>query len=515
MRRWPLILCLALIAAFLISLTGCIPAPDPTQPDTAPTGPSAPATTPSSIPDPTGDPIDQTTNPTEPMPEIAEIRQLASSIYVTNIYASDGRLGSPTAGDLELTLTRYADGQEAVSMDMTYIEDLFYREPNFQDPRNSFSMQRIDPELSIYYVDATVHLSEDNGSHYFDFFIDLDKEWLLIRPNMVPAFSYTVASADPADNPYDILAYFLPYLEAHFPPWEGLDEPMYPIPERAEQHFCYELTGTWLDADGQVAERMDFRLVGNLTDKVYMNDDLERNLLFLWPEGFGYENAEPVSESITLTVQEAGPNYHGVGLLRDTKTDELVTYWFNIFPEDETVVIGMDGRWLVSSTRSDADAAAILSQYQDRLMGYNAQAVNWEMTAYMLKSDGSVIDTDTMTVTGYIWDYNERYSYLVLDIVFPEGFRYRNSIPGPYGEIGYRILTDDSNDFIAPSVVYDGVLNRPVNSNMCFNTEKEYFVGNWENGNVRYLVACTDPNVPAEEILAHFWGYLERNGYAD
>lgn len=41
------------------------------------------------------------------------------------------------------------------------------------------------------------------------------------------------------------------------------------------------------------------------------------------------------------------------------------------------------------------------------------------------------------------------------------------------------------------------------------NTEKEYYFGHFGTGGVQYLVACTDPNVTAEEILAHFQDYLE------
>jgi hypothetical protein len=292
-----------------------------------------------------------------------------------------------------------------------------------------------------------------------------------------------------------------------------MEETMYPIPQRTEQHFCYELTGTWLDADGKPLEQMDFRLVGNLTPDGGFNDDVERNLLFLWPDHFGYENAEPVSESITVTVQEAGPNYHGVGLLRHTQSGELVTYWFNIFPKDEVVILQLDGKYLVSSTRSDLDAATILSLYQDRLISHNAQAVSWEMTAFMLKADGTVANTGTMRITGYIRYYNERINYLVLDIDFPEGFRFDTSIPGPYGNIGYHIMTDDPNDHVFHDYYYDSITHDFTFNEAMINSEKEYYLGIFDVGYARYLAACTDPNTTADEILAHFWDYLERNGH--
>lgn len=507
MRRWTLILCLALIATFLISLTGCLPAPDPSDPTTEPT-------TLTNIPDPSGDPIDLTTTPTEPTPEIPDVQLFSSTIFVTHIYSYDGRLESPTPAELELTITRSADGQETVSMNMSHIDDMFYRELNYQDPDNSFAAQSLDPERPIYYIDAQVRSTD---RHYLDvvqFIIDLDSKQILFRSKMVPTFAYTVASADPAANPYDILDALLPHLQKQFPAWT--EDPMYPIPERAEQHFYYELTGTWLDAEGNPLEQMDFRLVGNLTPDGGFNDDVERNLLFLWPEGFGYENAEPVSEGITLTVQEDGPNYHGVGLLRDTKTDEMNTFSFNIFPEDEIVILEMDSKYLVSSTRSDLDAVATLSAYMDRLQPYIVQAVNWEMTAYMLQADGTLIDTDTMTITGYIREYSEIYNQLVLDIAFPADFRFDcGASPGPYGNYAAHILTDDPHDLIWNDLAYDSITQDFTHPKMLINSDKGYFLGVFDAEDTRYLAACTDPNVTADQILAHFWDYLEHNGYTD
>lgn len=497
MRRWTLILCLALIATFLIPLTGCTPAPDPTSTPTQPTEPSLPTA-----------PTEPTT-PTEPTPEIVDVRQFSSTIYVTEIDAIYGRILTPTAAELSLTITRNTDGKETVSLDMTYVKNLFHPKLDFQDARNSFSVQQPDPALPIYFVAAEIYRENSNNSDSFDFFIDFETETLLFRPREIPVHYYSVASADPAVHPCDIVEYFLPHLKQLFPPWEGMEETMYPIPERAEQHFYYALTGTWLDADRQTLEPMDFRLVGNLTPTAGINDDLERNLLFLWPEGFGYENAEPVSESITLTVQAEGPNYHGVGLLRDTATDELTTFWFNIFPEDEIVILQMNGKYLVSSVRNELDAATILSQYQDRLISHNAQTVNWEMTAFVLNVDCTVVDTGTMHITGYIREHSEMYSHLVLDIDFPAGFRFDELIPGPYGYFGYRIFTKDPNDYCFHGIAYDTVTNQSEFTDYAINTEKEYYFGLFGTGGVQYLVACTDPNVTAEEILAHFQDYLE------
>lgn len=496
MRRWTLILCLALIAAFLIPLTGCTPTPDPTgtpsQPTTQPSQPTDPPTT-------------------QPQPQITDIHQLTSTMYVTTVSAYDGRLLTPSLAELNLAITRSDDGQETVSLEMTPIDGMLRYELDFQNAENSFKLQRPDPGKPIYCIEARVSRKNSTKSDTFAFFVDFETQTLLFRPYEIPAYSYTVASTDPGVDPYAIVEHFVPYLSQLFPPWEGMEETMYRIPERTEQHFAYNLSGLWLDAEGQPHGQMEFSLVGNLTENVYMNDDLERNLLFLWPESFGYENAEPVSKSITLTMQAEGPNYHGIGLLRTSMTNELATFAFNIFPKDEIVILEMDGKFLISSTRSDLDAAATLSAYMDRLHRYTTQAIEWKMTAFMLAADGTVMGTSTMSIHGYISEHSDIYSYLVLDIDFPEGFRFQASIPGPYGDIAIHARTDDPNDYIFGGSAYDTVTNGFARADMLINTEKEYFASAWELGDVRYLVAATDPNATAEEIFAHFRNHLDRN----
>lgn len=497
MRNRPMIFILAIALLAAMILTGCtdpqntVPSTPSLNEDTHPTEPTTPA------------------DPTDPAPEITDIQQLISSVYVTVIHASYSRLDTPNLEELSLTITRYADGQDVISMDMTHMEGVYYYELDFQNPENTFTLQRPDPDQPIYYIHSNVHLKDSKSSTYVNFFIDFETQTMLFRPNSVPAHYYTVASVDPTADPYAILEHFLPHLEAMFPPWEGMEETMYPIPEQTEKHFCYDLTGAWLSVDGQPLGNMDFCLIGNFPIEYRDGKDVERNLTFLWPEDFEYENAKPVSQSITVAVQEERTNFHGVGLLQNTQSGDLATFWFNIFPEEEIVILQMDGKYLISSTRSDMDAASILSRYQNRLISHDAQAVNWEMTAYLLKADGTVMETTTMSVTGYIWEYTDRYSRLVLDIDYPDDFRFDTTIPQPYGNYGYRIPNGDPTEYWFGDLAYDKVTNYFGDSNCAINTEKEYFIGIFDEGQIRYVVACTDSNVTAEDILEHFQNFLE------
>ena len=174
MRRLTVILCLALVAAFLISLTGCTPAPDPTTTPTQPTKPSQP-TAPTEPTTPT-EPTELPTEPTEPMPEVVDVQQFNSTVYVTDIDAIFGRILTPTPAELTLIITQYADGQEAVSLDMTHVKNLFSDKLDFQDDRNSFTLQKLDAELPIYYVTAKIYRENSRNYANLDFFIDFETE---------------------------------------------------------------------------------------------------------------------------------------------------------------------------------------------------------------------------------------------------------------------------------------------------------------------------------------------------
>ena len=491
MRRFNVVLCLALIAAFLISLTGCLPASDPSDPVTEPSTPTQPT-------EPTDPPTEPTEPPTEPAPAVTGTRQMSATVYWTSIRVYDGALEAPFATELDVSITRDADGQEIISLNPGFDSSSY----DFHDSKNKFIPQHGDPELPYDHIIGTIYQPLLDGYAPIDFMIDFDKGYVLFQTRYIPAIGYTVASTDPSADPYDILEHFIRHQ----------DPAKYPMPQRTDAHFFYDLSGSWMDEEGNLLEQMDFGLFGNLSPESGFNDDVDRDLLFLWPESFGYKNAKPVSDGITLTVQEEGSNYHGVGLLRHIQSGELVTYWFNIFPAEEVVILQLEGKYLISSTRKDQDAAAILSQYQHRLISHNAWAVNWDMTAYSLNRSGAVISTSTMSIRGYIQEQTELYSYLVLDIDFPEDCRYAFNIPQPYGTIGYRLRMDNPNDLAIPTYVYDKLRNLSAWGHLAISTENEYFLSKWDEGNASYLVACTDPDVSSLDLLTYFWDYLESAG---
>ena len=129
-------------------------------------------------------------------------------------------------------------------------------------------------------------------------------------------------------------------------------------------------------------------------------------------------------------------------------------------------------------------------------------AVDWNMTAFLVKEDGTVTKTFSIAVSGTI-EKEESASYLKLDIELPKDFRYSFARAGKNGNIcagrAYH-----SGDFVTNGYTYDKVANAPAAASWAVNTEKEYFIAYWGEDFGRYLVAATDPDITPEEIMEHF-----------
>ena len=136
--------------------------------------------------------------------------------------------------------------------------------------------------------------------------------------------------------------------------------------------------------------------------------------------------------------------------------------------------------------------------------------VDWSMTAFLIRADGTVTDTFPVTITGTIRK-EETESYLKLDIDVPKDFRYSFKIAEPDGDLCFNALALQPGDFILGSYTYDRIKNAPAMSNWAVNTEKEYFISSWGEEFGQYLVGSTDPDVMPEDIIEHFERFVEIN----
>ncbi len=137
-------------------------------------------------------------------------------------------------------------------------------------------------------------------------------------------------------------------------------------------------------------------------------------------------------------------------------------------------------------------------------------SVAWEMTGFLVKKDGTLVDTFPMAVNGTISE-EQTESYLRLNVALPNSFRYSFAeADDSNGDIcvqDYRVQWP--GDFVTNCYTYDKILNEPAMTAWAVNTEKEYFIAYWEDAFGQYLVATTNPDVTPAEIMEHFENFVE------
>lgn len=137
-------------------------------------------------------------------------------------------------------------------------------------------------------------------------------------------------------------------------------------------------------------------------------------------------------------------------------------------------------------------------------------SVAWEMTGFVVKKDGTLVDTFPMAVNGTIVKEQDE-SYLRLNVALPNQFRYQfATIDDGNGDIcmqDYRAQWP--NDFVTNSYTYDKTLNDLAFASWAVNTDKEYFIAYWDDAFGRYLVAATNPTATPADIMAHFEHFVE------
>ena len=137
-------------------------------------------------------------------------------------------------------------------------------------------------------------------------------------------------------------------------------------------------------------------------------------------------------------------------------------------------------------------------------------SVAWEMTGFVVKKDGTLVDTFPMAVNGTILEEQDA-SYLRLNVALPNHFRYQFATADDGdGDIcmqDYRAHWP--NDFVTNSYTYDKTRNDLALASWAVNTDKEYFIAYWDDAFGQYLVATTNPDVTPADIMAHFEHFVE------
>ena len=125
------------------------------------------------------------------------------------------------------------------------------------------------------------------------------------------------------------------------------------------------------------------------------------------------------------------------------------------------------------------------------------------MEGFLVLADGTVKDNVPITISGTIQN-GEDNDILLLDIITPEDFRYYYGMPEPDGYISTSRQKGSISYYYFGSYCFDRKFNDTRMATFALDAEKGFFLSFCDDGTGQYLVAATDPDVTAEEILEYF-----------
>lgn len=140
--------------------------------------------------------------------------------------------------------------------------------------------------------------------------------------------------------------------------------------------------------------------------------------------------------------------------------------------------------------------------------------IHWNMTAYLVKADGTVESSFPFTADGKIEEKHDR-KWFTIDYDVPREFRYSFTTPGGSGdpEVWIKDFTPpDPNDTLVWGTGDDREEDQIVECHYVYNLELGYLMITWKNSDHSYLVAATDPDVQVLDLIAHFQPYCEALG---
>lgn len=141
------------------------------------------------------------------------------------------------------------------------------------------------------------------------------------------------------------------------------------------------------------------------------------------------------------------------------------------------------------------------------LLHFDKNEIDWDMQGYLVSADGTIEDSVSMRVTGDM-DKEGSHTYFDIDILPENDFIYRFDTPEPDGYISTS-QEGDPLPFCTFSSFSFHNANGATQTFFAIDTEKEYMIIHWNDGTGRYLVAATDSDVTAQEILEYFRKFVD------
>lgn len=296
---------------------------------------------------------DSTSLQTQPTPVVQELK---TTMYCTEIRVEDSSIEAQFEAEVELTVVENGEDGDTFDLEMTMDRETSL---DFDYPDNHFIIQHEELGLPYYCVSAAIYHPVTDGYMSCDFAVDLEKEYMIFKISADETLSYIVASSAPDVNPQKIAEHFDLFFDiSDYRTMDG---------ENIKDIY-FDLYGTWLTEDCQKLEDMPFYLTGTLPTEYESGDTVEMELNFIWPVSSGFRNEGMMTYAGTVDVQEkhhGNPNFHGNGTLYDTNTNESVIFYYNIFPYDASVVIYMNGQYLMCNLRYTSQTDSQLNYYKE------------------------------------------------------------------------------------------------------------------------------------------------------
>ena len=329
-------ICMVLVCALI---AGCVAAgPTSTQSDPPATTTTTPPTT------------------TQSKQDVTAVKTLASNMYCTTILAEDQSEAGQFEAALDLTVTEHTDSSVSLECALALADDVWY---DFTDSGNSFTVQHEELGLPYYCAKAHIYQPVSDGYAPYDFAVDVEKGYLIFKLSANVTTSYVVASSDPKVDPMEIVEHFAQFFKIY----DGTF-----MDTGIKTDFYFDLYGAWISENGEILGEMPFYVTGKLPEVYEDGDTVEMELNFIWPETFGYRNEGTMTYTGTVNIFEnhhGHPNFHGTGTLYDLDTNEPISFAYNIFPLDMTVIIYVNGQYLINYLRTPSQIESRLSYYKE------------------------------------------------------------------------------------------------------------------------------------------------------
>lgn len=138
------------------------------------------------------------------------------------------------------------------------------------------------------------------------------------------------------------------------------------------------------------------------------------------------------------------------------------------------------------------------------------EEIDGQYYAYYIDKEGNVIDRFTITLMGYVVREEGVVTDIYIKIDFPKGFRHLNCSYAGQSMLSY--FTSVTPYLVWCPGDYDCELNRSGPATYALSPDGNYFIGTWYHDDY-YLVAASDPERTAEDVVSYFGKYVQSFQY--